>query len=209
MRQVIKGTNVVVLVGSWNIAIFTPEWVKENLLLDKEFKVFFPSMVGCSLKFQTDLLAFCIEGNRLQFEIINSDKLQDAYVEIIGLLRIILRKLAHTPLNAMGTNYVFDFDAPFDELSTIQENGPLQKIVNMLETGVKSQALVRTFDLGDKKELNLRLESVQDGVNRIDFNFNYNIKNVIEVMNLLGDDDQLLIMNQALARKIIDDVYGA
>lgn len=208
MRQVIQGTNVIVVVGAWNIAIFTPEWVKENLLPDEEFKVLFPSVVGCSLKFQTNLLAFCIEGNRLQFEVINQDSLQDAYVEIIGLLRIILRKLAHTPVSAMGTNYVYEFDSTFEVLNTLQDNEPLQNIINLIGTGVKSQALVRKFDLGEKKELTLRLESAQDGRNKLDFNFNYNVKNAVDVTNLLGDEDQLLIQNQDLARRIVDEVYG-
>ena len=208
MKQVVQGTNVIVLVGAWNIAIFTPEWVKANLLPDVDFKVFFPSMVGCSLKFQTELLAFCIEGNRLQFEVIKQESLQDAYVEIIQLLRIILRKLAHTPVNAVGTNYVYDFDAPFEVLSKLQDNEPLQNIVNLIGTGAKSQALVRKFDMGDKKELTLRLECVERGHNRIDFNFNYNVSNAGEVTNLLGEDDQLLIQNQELARRIVDEVYG-
>lgn len=209
MRQVVQGTNVIVLVGAWNIAIFTPEWVKANLLPGVDFKVFFPSMVGCSLKFQTELLAFCIEGNRLQFEVTKQESLQDAYVEIIRLLRIILRKLAHTPVNAVGTNYVYDFEAPFEVLNTLQDNEPLQSIVNLIGTGVKSQALVRKFDMGEKKELTLRLESADDGRNRIDFNFNYNVNNAGEIMNLLGEDDQLLIQNQELARRIVDEVYGA
>lgn len=207
MRQIVQGTNAIVLVGSWNIAIFTQEWVKENLLPDEDFKVFFPSMVGCSLKFQTELFAFCIEGNRLQFEVVNFDHMQDAYVEIIKLLRIILRKLAHTPINAMGTNYVYDFDLPFEVLNTLHDNEPLQNIIS-LTGGVKSQALVRNFDMGEDKELNLQLKSVQNGVNRIDFNFNYNVKNARDVMNILGDEDQLLIQNQDLARKIVDEVYG-
>jgi hypothetical protein len=209
MRQVVQGTNVIVLVGAWNIAIFTPEWVKANLLSDVDFKVLFPSMVGCSLKFQTELLAFCIEGNRLQFEVTKQESLDDAYVEIIRLLRIILRKLAHTPVNAVGTNYVYDFDAPFEVLNTLQDNKPLQSIVKLIGTGVKSQALVRKFDMGEKKELTLRLESVDNGHNRIDFNFNYNVNNAGEITNLLGEDDQLLIQNQELARRIIDEVYGA
>ena len=55
----------------------------------------------------------------------------------------------------------------------------------------------------------LRLESADDGRNRIDFNFNYNVNNAGEIMNLLGEDDQLLIQNQELARRIVDEVYGA
>ena len=209
MRHVLQGTNVIVLVGAWNIAIFTPEWVKANLLPENDFKVLYPSRVGCSLKYQTDLFAFCIEGNRLQFEVINPEAMRDSYVEIVRLLRIILRLLLHTPMTAMGTNYVYDSDRSFEVLDALQDKAPLQSIVELIGTGVKSQALVRKFDMGENKELTLRLESVQGDHNKIDFNFNYTVKNAGEVMQILGDDDQLLIKNQELARRIVDEVYGA
>lgn len=209
MRQVVQGTNVIVLVGAWNISILTPEWVKTNLLPEQDFRIYFPSIVGCSLKFQTELFAFCVEGNRLQFEVIKTESLQDAYVEIIRLVRIILRLLAHTPINAMGTNYVYEYERPFEVLTTLPDREPLENIVTLIGTGVQSQALARKFDLEDKKELTIRLESVQGGHNKIDFNFNYNVKNAGDVMSLLGDDDQLLIKNQELAKRIVDEVYGA
>ena len=176
---------------------------------ENDFKVLYPSRVGCSLKYQTDLFAFCIEGNRLQFEVINPEAMRDSYVEIVRLLRIILRLLLHTPMTAMGTNYVYDSDRSFEVLDALQDKAPLQSIVELIGTGVKSQALVRKFDMGENKELTLRLESVQGDHNKIDFNFNYTVKNAGEVMQILGDDDQLLIKNQELARRIVDEVYGA
>lgn len=208
MKQVIEGTNVVVIVGAWNIAIFTPEWVKEHLLPEGGFKIYYPSMVNCSLKFQTNQLAFCIEGNRLQFEVNNPELRSDAYVEIIRLLRIILRKLPFTPITAMGTNYVFDYDNTFDVLNTLGDKEPLESIVNLLGTGVKSQALVRKFDMGDKEELTIRLDAPTEGQKRIDFNFNYAVKSGNDIIKIIGSEDQLLNKNEALAIKIVSEVYG-
>lgn len=208
MRQVIQGTNVIVLVGAWNIAIFTPEWVKEHLLPEGGFKIFYPSMVGCSLKFQTKSFAFCIEGNRLQFEVIVPESRSEAYVEIIRLLRVILRKLPYTPISAMGTNYVFDYDKTFEVFNTLGDKEPLENIVNLLGTGVKSQALVSKFDLGEKEELTIRLDAPTQGQKRIDFNFNYAVKSANNVIKILGDEDLLLNKNEELAIKIVHDLYG-
>lgn len=207
-QQIVQGTNVIVIVGAWNIAVFNPDWVKTNLLPGEDFKIFFPSRVGCSLKFQTELLAFCIEGNRLQFEVIKPEAIEDAYVAIIKLLRTILRLLTHTPVNAMGTNYVFESDSQFDVLNTLTDKVPLENIISLIGSGVKAQALVRKFDLGNGEEMTLRLDSTTDGHNKIDFNFNYNVSRVADIMKVLGDNDQLLINNQELACKIVSEVYG-
>ncbi len=207
-QQIVQGTNVIVIVGAWNIAVFTPEWVKTNLLPEEDFKILFPSRVGCSLKFQTELISFCIEGNRLQFEVMRPDSLEDAYVAIIKLLRTILRLLTHTPVNAMGTNYVFDFDGQFEVLNTLTDKAPLENIISLIGSGVKTQALVRKFELGNDEDLSLRLVSETEGKNRIDFNFNYNVTCVADIIRVLGDDDQLLNKNQELAHKIVAEVYG-
>jgi hypothetical protein len=208
MRQLIQGTNVIVVVGAWNIAVFTPDWVKKYLLPDENFKIFFPSVVGCSLKFQTELFAFCIEGNRLQFEVAKPEASGEACIAIVKLVRTILRLLSHTPVNAMGVNFVFESESQFEVLNTLTDKEPLENIISLVGGGVKAQGLVRKFDIGSGKELTLRLDSTTGGKNRIDFNFNYNVTCAADVTNVLGDDDQLLITNQELARKIVAEVYG-
>lgn len=208
MRQLLQGTNVVVVVGAWNIAVFTPEWVKKYLLPDEDFKVLFPSRVGCSLKFQTELLTFCIEGNRLQFEIVKEESVSEACVAIIKLLRTILRLLCHTPVYAMGINFVFDSDNQFEVLNTLTDKDPLSSIISLVGGGLKAQGLIRKFDIGAGKELTLRIDSMSSGQNRIDFNFNYNVSSATDIVSVLGEDNQLIITNQELTRKIVSEVYG-
>lgn len=208
MKQVIQGTNTIVVVGAWNIAIFSQDWVKNNILPEENFKVLFPSMIGCSLKFQTDILSFCIEGERLMFEILNEADADKAYVEIARVLRIILRKLSHTPVRALGTNFVYDSDSKFPVLESLSDNERLGEIITLIGNGVKSQGLIRKFSISENEELTIRLESTEGGTNRVDFNFNYNIAKAEDVLNILGDEDQLIVKNQKLANQIVEDVYG-
>ena len=51
MTEVNENVATLVVVGTWNVSIFTPEWVKENVLIGKDFQILFPVNIMNSLKF--------------------------------------------------------------------------------------------------------------------------------------------------------------
>ena len=207
MKSIVTGTNTLVVLGAWNIAIFTPDWVKNNILLEnQDARVFFPVNIGCSLRFETDYFAFFIEGERLTFSIIKEE--DRSYIFIIQTLRNIIQKLPHTPVRALGTNFVYRRDEKFSVLEKLDDSDKLNSVKSIVGRSVASQALVRKFALKENEELNLKIEESNILGNIIDFNFNYNLKSTEDILNLIGEDNELLLNNRELANEISNNVYG-
>lgn len=103
----------VVLLGSFNPAIFHPEWfVRQGLLAEEavdpeKIKVVSPDVTEC---FVGAVKVFC-DSTRLVISVgnmIDAEKLQDV---VLGTLRI----LAHVPLGAVGINQEAVFKAQSEE----------------------------------------------------------------------------------------------
>lgn len=205
MELLFQHTNAIVVVGAWNIAVFTQNWVKENILTeDDKFTVLFPLNIGCSLRFRTDYLTFGIEGSRLVF---NAEKNEDiSYVKIVKTLRKIVQKLPHTPVSAMGTNFVYKRDGNFEALAALCDNDRLINTIVPEQNVIKSSAIVRKFKLTDKEDLTLRIESTESK-NIIDFNFNYALKDATSILSIIEDDD-FLLQNKTRANDIVNNVYS-
>ena len=187
--------------------IFTPEWVKNNILLEnQEARVLVPMNIGCSLRFETDFYSFFIEGERLSFTI-NKEE-DSSYIFVIQTLRNIIQKLPHTPVRALGTNFVFKKDTKFEVLENMDDSDKLKSVVDIVGNSVTSQALVRKFKLTDIEDLNLKIEEDPQKGSFLDFNFNYNLKSTEDILNLIGEDNNLLLNNKALANDISNNVYG-
>lgn len=207
MKNVIIGTNTLVVLGAWNIAIFTPDWVKNNILPEnQEARVLVPMNIGCSLRFETDFCAFFIEGDRLNFSI-NKEE-DSSYIYVIQILRNIIQKLPHTPVRALGTNFIYQKKLKFEVLEKLDDSDKLNSVVELVGQSVTSQALIRTFKLSEIEDLNLKIEENPLQGNILDFNFNYKLKSTEEILNLIGEDDQLLLNNKELANNIISNVYN-
>ena len=106
MEKITKGVANIVVVGIWNKAILTPEWVKENLLNEYvSFEVAYPVNGLGSLKFTTPDFSFLVVDGRLQFELERYDS--DSMKALSRTARKIFRLLGHTPISAMGVNFMY------------------------------------------------------------------------------------------------------
>lgn len=205
MKKIEDGTDNLVILGAWNIAIFTQEWVKENILpKDSECTIYYPQMVGFSLLFELPLFSFCIQGDRLTFKLRNYT--EEACVAVVQTVRVLLQKLIHTPVRALGVNIVFSNTTRFKVWNNLTDTESLQKVISLVGNKVDSQAIVRSFSISNNEQLNLKIETV-DNSDKADFNFNYNIKSIADIFQIIGDDDRLIWNKIELANKIYDDVY--
>ena len=64
MTEVNENVATLVVVGTWNVSIFSPEWVKENVLIGKDFQILFPVNIMNSLKFVVpNKYSLAVNGN--------------------------------------------------------------------------------------------------------------------------------------------------
>lgn len=202
MNELHNDVSNLVIVGSWNKDIFTPEWVKEYLLDGQDFQVLFPMNSLNSLKFDVvTKYSFAINLNRLEFQI--HDSSDGASREMIATARKLLRSLVHTPIASFGVNFVYKSERQ----GLLNGISHTEEIKEHLIAEVESTEVTRVFKLGQGKVLNFKV--IQKGIDTyFDFNYSYNVKNAQNLLDVLGDDDDIIIRKRKDSVDILNSVYG-
>ena len=202
MNELHNDVSSLVIVGSWNKDIFTPEWVKENLLDGQDFQVLFPMNSLNSLKFDVvTKYSFAINMNRLEFQL--HDSSDGASREMIATARKLLRCLVHTPIVSFGVNFVYKSERQ----GLLNGISHTKDIKELLTAEVESAEVTRVFNLGQGKVLNFKV--VQKGAATFfDFNYSYHVKNAQNLIDVLGDDDDVIIRKRQVSENILNSVYG-
>ena len=171
----------VVLVGSWNPAIFSPEWAKQNLADDKEKEVVLAipmQMMAMPPRLTVDNINIYPSTQALVLDCV---EYSDVVLEVCSRkLDRIAALLPHTPVTAVGLNFRF--------LGNLEENLPLADLFAFSDAGkidstkftLTTALIKRAYTLQDSTVLNISLES-QGGQLRVEFNFHSNIKNLSEI----------------------------
>lgn len=176
--------DALVIIGAWNSAIFTQEWVSKNLLPGQSIQVEYPiSGFGASLRFRVSGVSMSIVGHRLAFHVSNptDEQFRLIYQTAIRISQI----LPHTPLVSIGINHIFKctvqeiedkhiFD--FSDQTTMNNNG--YELVSW-----RNQ---RTLHFGHH-DLNLiwRLDGTDVSV---EFNNDYRVSDFISFSQIFSDN---------------------
>lgn len=200
MEQIHQNVDTLVVVGSWNKYIFSEEWVIANILGEGvRYTIQYPLNALGSLKFSLENVTFYIFGDRLLFQLNNDVDL--SYREIIRTARKIFQKLIHTPVTALGINFIYQTSDNLGMLNQLPKNEDLVKAIGH---DISSSELVRTFKLSEYETLNFKVEQKDEDVNIFNFNFNFGIKSLSEALNIIGDDDDLILRKRNFANDIIN-----
>ena len=199
MEQIHQNVDTLVVVGSWNKYIFSEEWVIANILGEGvRYTIQYPLNALGSLKFSLENVTFYIFGDRLLFQL-NND-LDLSYREIIRTARKIFQKLIHTPVTALGVNFIYQTSDNLGMLNQLPKNEDLVKAIGH---DISSSELSRTFKLSENETLNFKVEQKDENANIFNFNFDFGIKSLSEALNIIGDDDDLILRKRNFANDII------
>ena len=202
MEQIHQNVDTLVVVGSWNKYIFSEEWVIANILGEGvRYTIQYPLNALGSLKFSLENVTFYIFGDRLLFQL-NND-LDLSYREIIRTARKIFQKLIHTPVTALGVNFMYQTSDNLGMLNQLPKNEDLVKAIGH---DISSSELSRTFKLSENETLNFKVEQKDENANIFNFNFDFGIKSLSEALNIIGDDDDLILRKRNFANDIINAI---
>lgn len=202
MEQIHQDVDTLVVVGSWNKYIFSEEWVIANILGEGvRYTIQYPLNALGSLKFSLENVTFYIFGDRLLFQL-NND-LDLSYREIIRTARKIFQKLIHTPVTALGVNFIYQTSDNLGMLNQLPKNEDLVKAIGH---DISSSELSRTFKLSENETLNFKVEQKDENANIFNFNFDFGIKSLSEALNIIGDDDDLILRKRNFANDIINAI---
>ena len=203
MKEIFDNINHIVVVGAWNTAILTEEWVKNNILQDVEnYTIEYPIAGSGSLKYSTEDFSFYIVLGHLYFSVKKDSEV--ASRRTIEYARRLFRLLVHTPINAMGINFVFEeqnhctvFDGLVDTRDLAQTIGK-----SLTKTEIN-----RHFKINDCESLNFKITQTDDKT-EYNFNFDYKTNSPLDIVNIFGDEDDILLKKKQEAIDIISTVYN-
>ncbi|MBF0538798.1 MAG: hypothetical protein HQL03_11170 [Nitrospirae bacterium] len=184
----------IVVVGSWNLATFTPEWLIENIFYDVDIQVEVALGYGLPFRFKSTLQGFTIipEHNRVTLMVLKYDDLSLLRMEKAAYK--LLDLLSYTPVTAIGFNFGFE-DISLSQLP-FKYDFEDTTFFNSLGYLLTSQTINRRF-IVDNNILNLSVTLKQDTVG-LDFNFHYDLnnandyktkvmKNIVESKNIITE----------------------
>ena len=201
MTEVNENVATLVVVGTWNVSIFTPEWVKENVLIGKDYQILFPVNIMNSLKFVVpNKYSLAVNGNRLEFQL--NDNCDVCSKELLEPVRNVLRSLIHTPVSSFGINYVFKTIEQPGLLSTLPHTNEIKDALN---SEVESTEVTRSIKLQDGNILNFKIYQKGQETN-FDFNFSYVVNKIQTMLDILGDDN-IIISKRNVAKELLEKVY--
>lgn len=179
-NNVLDNVATLVVVGKWNVHVFSPDWVKKNLFEDEEMKISVVLPSG-PFQFRGNSFELTVSDSRLHLEILSEE--DSARIDAVQALRTILRLLGQTPVSAFGINFIYDTDADLkDYFRSFGQNG----VVETPFTKIKREVKWSMYEEGDNS-INIRLFEEKDKY-RIDINYNYPVSECFQIMEMIGDD---------------------
>lgn len=157
-----------VIVGRWNPAILSPEWLSAQVFDRKPLGILFPVIGGFSPIFEAQDIRFTVGPDKVVFA--PAKAADDVLNRIEVAASHILTTLPHTPIAAFGENFAYKLDDLPEGLAAMLEHPNderLRKYGNR-----RSVWMGRTIEM-ERCRLNLTITSGQP--NRVDLNFHYEV----------------------------------
>ena len=197
--QLIPEIDILTIVGNWNPAIITHDWVSKYLLPDKNLKVEYPrSIIGASLRISTDDLRLYVSPGRFNFSIIRHS---DSMYKKIGEIALELANyLMHTPVSSFGLNYVYESNIT----DTLDEIFSIPDAEKMKQLGLEAELteIKRRFNF-QNHALNFTVLKLDKY--KFDFNYDFKVKSLVEFKDKF--EPQKLIEFKNHSKELLLELY--
>ncbi len=200
--HVVSEESTIVIVGDWNIAIFTPDWISGRLTESQEIEVQIPiGSLGQPPRLGFDALFLRVLPDRLVLA--PKDDRSGALAQLERVSTKVLEDLDHTPVRAVGVNFCFLEENPTEQLLgafRLADQDYLSDQGAALETTTIKRKLII-----QEKILNLTVERGNRGSVTILMNFHKNVTSSLEAADFLRGATEGL---RVLAATLIEHAYG-
>jgi len=179
-----------VVVGSWNQAIFTPQWVSERVF-DSEVKVEITFAPGLLMRIRTDSAELMLVGERLQLRPLRDDP--DAFEVVRKAANRVLECLPETPVRALGLNYVFEQGTVSPALAALAAAVRQSGLPDAADVAVQLRMSVPT--LGGAT-VNIRMDVEKERA-EVELNFHTAVETVFAAFEALRKQPHAMLLGEA------------
>lgn len=194
-----------VTVGSWNPAIFSPEWAKQHLADNKEQDVVLAIPMHLPMgvpRLTVDSINICPSPQSLVMDCV---QYSDENIDVcVARLHKIVSLLPHTPTSGIGINFRFvGSSAENEQIAELFAFSDAAKI-NAEIYNLSSSLIRRSYALSDASTMNLTIDSTGDKL-RFEFNFHSDVRKLSDVAEKTNTERIHKLHDQAI--KFLSDVY--
>jgi hypothetical protein len=193
-----------VIVGAWNPAIVSPNWLKQEfpeLFPGSEFQATF--VPGPSPRIHFTMAGVQIDPNAGRLTLRPGTPDRQVLALIPRLALAVYERLPHTPVSAVGFNFIYTLDA--DETARIFEflDDDLQEqFYREVDLNHLARSQVRHSFVFPTHRLNVIYDSKSDS-ETVGFNFNYRVGQSPQVISAIRAFAENLDISQRLSTQLI------
>lgn len=200
--QFVNKVPVLIIAGGWNFNIFTPDWIGKYIVPGDTLTVLYPvNNANASPKITSDKVEILVAENKLQIEPLTKD--DENFNLVQDLAMKLVDYLPHTPVTAYGINFTFqeDITEEFEKIFLLNDSEKWKDEI----VDVESFACRREFRLKNGNKLNFTVRT-NEGKIMFDFNFHFDITDLVEFKSLVSDNSVLELKNSAI--EMMNVLYG-
>ncbi len=194
-----------VLVGSWNQAIFSPDFVRNNVMVGiEDFEAEGGLSAGSlTLRFMGGGLTFVVNADRVAW--IPAETSDPALQRVEGSAVRLLEKLSITPLAALGFNFGFNLIGAQDVIDTALSPADTDEILGALGGARLSDVTMKRSIPLENEMLNLTIGRQSGGVTAIDLNFDHKLSGAKAAIDCVTHG---LVSRKKQSVELLEQVYG-
>ncbi len=194
--------EALIIIGAWNRAIFTPDWVAKFVFPGEEVTIEIPvDNIDASPRYSSKGLSVYILGQKLVFSINNPS--QEGFQQM-GLKAIaVCRALAHTPLLCFGINHYFQGSK--DEIKNTNVFD-FSNYESLNEKGYELKSMRNQQSLQFEHHILNVIWSLENEQVTLEFNNHYDIANVESFISIF--DENLLYDRLNNSIDYIKNIYN-
>ncbi len=202
MQKILDGWSLI-MVGSWNPRIFTPQWISNGRLTDQSevmVEVAFNDL-DLPIRYAFDNITMAVSERHIILSPTSPDN--DLMLHLEHTSKIILQDLPHTPLSAIGVNFKFnieDFDeSVVDDFKFFDLDALSDKGYEIHESSIARKMKRNGIDIN----FGLFRGYQRDDIDLI-FNFHKNVVNVEEAVTFIDGK----VLDYCKEAEIISSIYN-
>ncbi len=194
----------ITIVGAWNPAIITPNWIKREFhefIHATQYEVSLTPAPVPRIRFAIEGLTIDPNAGRLQIRPTRSDV---SRMELIPkLASAIYERLPHTPVTAVGVNFAYQLEVDEGVVAfKYVDYEEQERFYRTLDLHPIPQRQIRHSFAFPNSQLNLSYEARQE-VETVSFNFHHKATKYAEVRSALKSFDEERAISEQLENKLI------
>ena len=194
--------EALIIIGAWNRAIFTPDWVAKFVFPGEEMTIEIPvDNIDASPRYSSKDLSVNIIGQKLVFSINNPS--QENFQQM-GLKAIaVCRALTHTPLLCFGINHYFQGSKNEIESTKVFD---FSNYDSLNEKGYELKSMRNQQSLQFEHHILNVIWSLENEQVTLEFNNHYNVSDVESFISVF--DENLLFDRLNNSIDYIKNIYN-